>query len=57
LKPATPARVGEFDGNVGSSLQNAILSIIYGEKDMNTALRQAEEEANKKIAEAIQMKK
>ncbi|WP_176706157.1 ABC transporter substrate-binding protein [Paenibacillus hemerocallicola] len=57
LKPASPARVGEFDGNVGSSLQNAILSIIYGEKDMNTALRQAEEEATKKIAEAIQMKK
>ncbi|MEF3311309.1 extracellular solute-binding protein [Paenibacillus sp. GYB004] len=57
LKPAAPARTGVFDSNATSAMNNAVLSVIAGETDLNSALRTAEEQANKKIAEAIQMKK
>ncbi|MDF2719374.1 MAG: extracellular solute-binding protein family 1, partial [Paenibacillus sp.] len=57
LKPAAPARAGVFDSNATSAMSNAVLTVIAGETDLNSALRTAEEQATKKIAEAIQMKK
>lgn len=57
-KPASPpAYVGEYNNFGNTSLTNAMLSVIVGEKDTNTALRDAEEEINKKIAETKAMKK
>lgn len=57
-KPAPPpAYVGEYNNFGQTAATNAMLSVIVGEKDMNTALRDAEEEVNKKIAEAKAMKK
>ncbi|WP_158301592.1 ABC transporter substrate-binding protein [Paenibacillus mesophilus] len=57
LKPAAPARAGVYDSNAAGALNNAVMSVIAGETDLNSALRTAEEQATKKIAEAIQMKK
>ncbi|TMV43843.1 carbohydrate ABC transporter substrate-binding protein [Paenibacillus mesophilus] len=57
-KPAAPpAYVGEYNNFGQTAITNAMLSVIVGEKDMNTALRDADEEVNKKIAEAKAMKK
>lgn len=57
-KPAAPpAYVGEYNNFGQTAATNAMLSVIAGEKDMNTALRDAEEEVNKNIAEAKAMKK
>lgn len=36
-----------------SEMTNAMMSIILGEKDVNTALRESEEQANKKIEAAV----
>lgn len=52
-KPAAPpAYVGQYNTFGQTAVNNAMLAIITGEKDMNTALREAEEEINRKVAEA-----
>lgn len=57
-KPAAPpAYVGEYNNFAQGSAANAMRSVIVGEKDVNTALREADEEVNKKIEEAKAMKK
>lgn len=57
-KPAAPpAYVGENNNFGQVATANAMRSVIVGEKDLNTALREADEEVNKKIAEAKAMKK
>jgi multiple sugar transport system substrate-binding protein len=57
-KPASPpAYVGEYNNFGQSAAANAMRSVIVGEKDVNTALRDADEEVNKKIEEAKAMKK
>lgn len=58
LKPAgPPAYVGEYLPIGQTAVTNAMLSFVVGEKDANTALREAEEEITKKVAEAKAMKK
>lgn len=57
-KPAAPpAYVGEYYPFGQAAASNAMTSVIIGEKDINTALREADETVNKKIAEAKAMKK
>ncbi|MDF2723115.1 MAG: hypothetical protein K0Q59_2790 [Paenibacillus sp.] len=53
LNPATYAEavpVDAYSGQANTPLANAFISVASGSKDMNTALRKANEEANKGIA-------
>lgn len=53
LNPATYAEavpVDPYSGQGSTPLANAFISVASGSKDLNTALRDAEEEANKGIA-------
>lgn len=50
-----PIRVTKYDGSVRSALSSAIVNVATGKADVNTALRDAEETANKAI-EAAQKK-
>ncbi|TNJ65194.1 extracellular solute-binding protein [Paenibacillus hemerocallicola] len=48
-----PIRVTKYDGTVRSHLAVAIVDVATGKKDVNTALRDTEENANKAIEAAI----
>ncbi|MDF2658215.1 MAG: extracellular solute-binding protein family 1 [Paenibacillus sp.] len=48
-KYATPANITKYDSSVRNELEKALFSIILGEKDINTALRHAQDESNKII--------
>ncbi|MEF3306807.1 ABC transporter substrate-binding protein [Paenibacillus sp. GYB003] len=48
-----PIRVTKYDGTVRSQLSVAIVDVATGKKDVNTALRDAEENANKAIETAM----
>ncbi|TMV49088.1 carbohydrate ABC transporter substrate-binding protein [Paenibacillus mesophilus] len=48
-----PILVTKFDGTVRSQLSVAIVDVATGKKDVNTALRDAEENSNKAIEAAI----
>lgn len=50
---AAPANITRFDGTVRGELEKVIMSVIVGEMDINTGLRTAEEESNKKIEAAL----
>jgi multiple sugar transport system substrate-binding protein len=50
---AKPIRVTKYDGTVRSHLAVAIVDVATGKKDVNTALRDTEENANKAIEAAI----
>lgn len=50
-KPAAPVPYHEYNRFGQSATGNALVSVILGEKDVNTALREAEELMNKQIAE------
>lgn len=51
-KFAPPAYRSKYDGIVRGDLESAFISAAMGEKDINTAMRDAEESANKKIEQA-----
>lgn len=44
-----PANISKHDSMIRGELEKAIFSVIVSEKDINTALRDAQEEANSKI--------
>ncbi|GAA3408467.1 ABC transporter substrate-binding protein [Paenibacillus hodogayensis] len=46
---ASPANITKFDSSIRILLENGLFSVILGEKDINTVLREAEEESNKQI--------
>lgn len=48
-KPTQATHVSKYEAHVGAILQKSIVQVASGEKDINTALRDAEEELNKKI--------
>jgi hypothetical protein len=48
-KPAKATPVSQYDSLAGGILQGAITKVAKGEKDINTALREAEEEYNSKV--------
>lgn len=51
-KPAPIPMKTLYDGNAESEIRAVIPKVVLGETDMNTALRTADENANKNIAEA-----
>jgi multiple sugar transport system substrate-binding protein len=58
LKPASPpAYVGEYYTIGQTAMTNAMLSYFVGEKDVNTAIRDATEETAKKLEEEKAKKK
>jgi multiple sugar transport system substrate-binding protein len=56
-RPATPFRFQQDQGLVDAVVDKAFDSVATGTKDINTALREAEEQANKIIEEAKNKKK
>lgn len=50
---ASPAKPSEFYSTVNPSLTEAFQAVLLGRKDINSALRDAEEQANKKIEEQL----
>lgn len=56
-KPASPYRFQENQGLIDAFVDRAFDAVATGEKDINTALREAEEQAVKKIEEANSAKK
>ncbi|MDF2725446.1 MAG: extracellular solute-binding protein family 1 [Paenibacillus sp.] len=52
-KPASPMPYSPNNITGQTEMTNAMISIIVGEKDVNTALREFEEQANKKIEAAV----
>jgi multiple sugar transport system substrate-binding protein len=54
---ASPYPFNSYFGQVPGFLNTAYLSVMNGQKDINTALREAEEAANKKIEEVMAAKK
>ncbi|GAA3413207.1 ABC transporter substrate-binding protein [Paenibacillus hodogayensis] len=54
---AAPYPFNSYFSQVPGFLNTAYTSVVAGEKDVNTALREAEEAANKKIQEVLESKK
>ncbi|MDF2713083.1 MAG: hypothetical protein K0R28_8 [Paenibacillus sp.] len=50
-QPAPPVAYHDYNRFGQSAIGNAMISVIAGEKDVNTALREAEAQMNKQIAE------
>lgn len=57
IPASPPAYVGEYNGFGQTAVTSAMTAVIVGEKDVNTALREAEEEVNQKVAEALAARK
>jgi multiple sugar transport system substrate-binding protein len=51
-KTASPMPYSPYNITGQTEMTNAMLAVIVGEKDANTALREAEEQTNKKIQAA-----
>jgi multiple sugar transport system substrate-binding protein len=51
LQHSPPLASNSYNSIATGAVQDAIVAVVAGEKDINTALRQAEETANKTIAE------
>lgn len=52
-KPAAYVPYSRYNSHAQAAINEALVSVIVGEKDVNTALREAEEKANQAIEEAM----
>lgn len=51
LSPASPREITPYDGLINPKMNAAVFEVLKNNKDLNTALRDVEEEANKIIEE------
>jgi multiple sugar transport system substrate-binding protein len=50
-KASEPKQITKYDGDAEAQMVQGINAVVKGEKDINTALREMEENLNKRVAQ------